>query len=147
MNETEQPQTQPQPPPQQPTEGQVRGVLEVGEKGFGFLRNPARNFQVSPNDIYVSPDVIRKYKLRPGLEIDGRAVPPKKGSPQLAEIFKINNQPPEKWASLKKFDELTSVNPNERFNLETVGDRYTTRVFDLIAPLGKGTRGLIAFNW
>jgi len=91
----------------------------------------------------VSPDVIRKYKLRPGLEIDGRAVPPKKGSPQLAEIFKINGHPPEKWTSLKKFDELTSVNPNERFNLETVGDRYTTRVFDLIAPLGKGTRGLI----
>lgn len=121
----------------------MRGVLEVGEKGFGFLRNPARNFQVSPNDIYVSPDVIRKYKLRPGLEIDGRAVPPKKGSPQLAEIYKINNQPPEKWASLKKFDELTSVNPNERFNLETVPDRYTTRIFDLIAPLGKGTRGLI----
>ena len=146
MNETEQPQTQPQPPPPQPTpppENQVKGVLEVGEKGFGFLRNPTRNFQISPNDIYVSPDVIRKFKLRPGLEIDGRAVPPKKGSPQLAEIFKINGQPPEKWMGLKKFDELTSVNPSERFNLETVPDRYTTRVFDLIAPLGKGTRGLI----
>ncbi len=143
MNETEQPQTQPQPPPQQPTESQVRGVLEVGEKGFGFLRNPARSFQISPNDIYVSPDIIRKFKLRPGLEIEGRAVPPKKGSPQLAEIFKMNGQPPEKWASLKKFDDLTSLNPNERFFLETVPDRYTTRVVDLIAPVGKGTRGLI----
>ena len=143
MNETEQPQTQPQPPPPQPTESQVRGVLEVGEKGFGFLRNPARSFQISPNDIYVSPDIIRKFKLRPGLEIEGRAVPPKKGSPQLAEIFKMNGQPPEKWASLKKFDDLTSLNPNERFFLETVADRYTTRVVDLIAPVGKGTRGLI----
>ncbi|MGO9610273.1 MAG: transcription termination factor Rho [Verrucomicrobiia bacterium] len=143
MNETEQPQTQPQPPPQQPTESLVRGVLEVGEKGFGFLRNPARSFQISPNDIYVSPDIIRKFKLRPGLEIEGRAVPPKKGSPQLAEIFKMNGQPPEKWASLKKFDDLTSLNPNERFFLETVPDRYTTRVVDLIAPVGKGTRGLI----
>ncbi len=143
MNETEQPQTQPQPPPPQPTESQVRGVLEVGEKGFGFLRNPARSFQISPNDIYVSPDIIRKFKLRPGLEIEGRAVPPKKGSPQLAEIFKMNGQPPEKWASLKKFDDLTSLNPNERFFLETVPDRYTTRVVDLIAPVGKGTRGLI----
>ena len=143
MNETEQPQTQPQPPPQQPTDSTVRGVLEVGEKGFGFLRNPARSFQISPNDIYVSPDIIRRFKLRPGLEIEGRAVPPKKGSPQLAEIFKMNGQPPEKWTSLKKFDDLTSLNPNERFFLETVPDRYTTRVVDLIAPVGKGTRGLI----
>ena len=143
MNETEQQQTQPQPPPQPPTDSQVRGVLEVGEKGFGFLRNPARSFQISPNDIYVSPDVIRKLKLRPGLEIEGRAVPPKKGSPQLAEIFKINGQPPEKWTSLKKFDDLTSVNPKERFILETVPDRLTTRVVDIIAPIGKGTRGLI----
>jgi transcription termination factor Rho len=143
VNETEQPQTQPQPSPQQSTDSQVRGILEVGEKGFGFLRNPARSFQISPNDIYVSPDIIRKFKLRPGLEIEGRAVPPKKGSPQLAEIFKMNGQPPEKWTSLKKFDDLTSLNPNERFFMETVPDRYTTRVVDLVAPVGKGTRGLI----
>ena len=143
MNETEQQQTKPQPSPQQPTDSQVRGVLEVGEKGFGFLRNPARSFQISPNDIYVSPDIIRKFKLRPGLEIEGRAVPPKKGSPQLAEIFKINGAPTDKWAGLKKFDDLTSLNPNERYVLETVPDRYTTRVIDLIAPIGKGTRGLI----
>jgi len=143
VNETEQQQTHPQPPPQQSTDSQVRGILEVGEKGFGFLRNPARSFQISPNDIYVSPDVIRKFKLRPGLEIEGRAVPPKKGSPQLAEIFKINSHPPEKWTSLKKFDDLTSVNPNEPYLLETVPDRITTRVIDIVAPIGKGTRGLI----
>ena len=142
MNETEQQPTQ-QSPPQQSTDSQVRGILEVGEKGFGFLRNPARSFQISPNDIYVSPDVIRKLKLRGGLEIEGRAVPPKKGSPQLAEIFKINGQPPEKWTTLKKFDDLTSLNPNERFVLETTPEKYTTRVMDLIAPIGKGTRGLI----
>ena len=145
MNETEQQQTQPQPqtPPQPPAGSEVHGVLEVGEKGFGFLRNPARSFQISPNDIYVSPDVIRKFKLRAGLDIEGRAVPPKKGSPQLAEIFKINGEPPEKWMSLKKFDDLTSLNPNQRFVMETVPDRYTTRIIDLIAPIGKGTRGLI----
>jgi transcription termination factor Rho len=143
VNETEQQQTKPQPPPHQSTDSQVRGVLEVGEKGFGFLRNPARSFQISPNDIYVSPDIIRKFKLRPGLEIEGRAVPPKKGSPQLAEIFKINGEPTDKWASLKKFDDLTSLNPNERYVLETVPDRYTTRVIDIVAPIGKGTRGLI----
>jgi transcription termination factor Rho len=142
VNETEQQQTQQQPPPQ-PTGTTVRGVLEVGEKGFGFLRNPAKSFQISPTDIYVSPDIIRRFKLRAGLEIEGRAVPPKKGSPQLAEIYKMNGQPPEKWLTLKKFDDLTSLNPNERFRLETVPDRYTTRVMDLVAPIGKGTRGLI----
>ena len=143
MNETEQPKTQPQPQPQKPTDSQVQGVLEVGEKGFGFLRNPARSFQISPNDIYVSPDIIRKHRLKGGLEIEGRAVPPKKGSPQLAEIFKINGQPPEKWLSLKKFDDLTSINPDKRYVLETVADRYTTRLVDLIAPIGRGQRGLI----
>jgi transcription termination factor Rho len=143
VNETESQQSQPQTQPQQSAHSQVRGVLEVGEKGFGFLRNPARSFQISPQDIYVSPDIIRKFKLRAGLEIEGRAAPPKKGSPQLVEISTINGQPPEKYQSLKKFDDLTSVNPGERFVLETVPDRYTTRVIDIIAPVGKGTRGLI----
>ena len=121
----------------------AKGVLEVGEKGFGFLRNPARSFQVSPNDIYVSPDVIRRHRLRAGLEIEGRAAPPRKGSPQLVEIKTINGQPLEKYASLKKFDDLTSINPTERYVMETVPDRYTTRVIDIVAPIGKGTRGLI----
>jgi transcription termination factor Rho len=139
QQKTEQPQ--PQHPPS--TNSHVSGVLEVGEKGFGFLRNPARNFQIGPQDIYVSPDVIRKFRLRPGLEIEGRAVPPRKGSPQLAEIYTINGQPLEKYATLKKFDDLTVIQPDERFILETVPDRYTTRVVDLVAPIGKGQRGLI----
>ncbi|MCX7887610.1 MAG: transcription termination factor Rho [Verrucomicrobiae bacterium] len=121
----------------------ARGVLEVGEKGFGFLRSPARSFQISPSDIYVSPEMIRRYQLRPGLEIEGKAAPPRRGSPQLVEIHTINGFPPEKYFRLKKFDELTSINPNERYVLETVPDRMTTRVVDLIAPIGKGTRGLI----
>jgi transcription termination factor Rho len=145
VNQPDQQQTptQPQPPPAPAKDSVVRGVLEVGEKGFGFLRNPARSYQISPNDIYVSPDIIRRHKLRPGLDIEGRAAPPKKGSPQLVEIHTINGTPLEKYASLKKFDDLTSINPKERFVLETVPDRYTTRVVDLIAPIGKGTRGLI----
>jgi transcription termination factor Rho len=146
VNQTEQqtkPQTQSQTQSSPSLEGPVRGILEVGEKGFGFLRSIARSFQISPTDIYVSPDMIRKYKLRAGLDIEGRAIPPKKGSPQLAEIYKINGEPPEKWLELKKFDDLTVIQPNERFVLETVPDRYTTRVVDLIAPIGKGTRGLI----
>ena len=139
------PQQQTQQPQQQstPEPAKVRGVLEVGEKGFGFLRNPVKSFQVSPNDIYVSPDLIRKFHLRGGIEIEGRAAPPKKGSPQLVEIHTINGAPVEKYQALKKFDDLTSINPNERFNLETTPELYTTRVVDLVAPIGKGTRGLI----
>ncbi|NQU11025.1 transcription termination factor Rho, partial [bacterium] len=130
------------PPPAAPPL-EASGVLEVGEKGFGFLRNAARNYQINPSDIYVSPDVIRRYRLRPGLEIVGRAAPPRKGSPQLVEIATINGEPLEKYEGLHKFDDLTSINPNERFVLETATDRMTTRVVDLVAPVGKGTRGLI----
>lgn len=119
------------------------GVLEVGDKGFGFLRNPVKNYQITPSDIYVSPDLIRRFRLRPGLEIVGRAAPPRKGSPQLVGIESINGDTIEKYSALKRFDDLTSINPNQRFNLETTGDRLTTRVIDLIAPVGKGTRGLI----
>jgi transcription termination factor Rho len=131
---------QPRPAPQPLI---ATGVLEVGDKGFGFLRNPIKNYQVTPHDIYVSPDLIRRYRLRPGIEIVGRAAPPRKGSPQLIAIESINGGTVEKYSSLKRFDDLTSINPNQRFNLETTGDRLTTRVIDLIAPVGKGTRGLI----
>lgn len=137
-------QPQAAPVPEKPRNDiPARGILEVGEKGFGFLRNPARSFQANPSDIYVSPDVIRKYRLRPGIEIVGVAAPPRKGSPQLVEVQTINGQPPEKFASLKKFDDLTSINPKERYTLETTADRMTTRVMDMVAPIGKGTRGLI----
>ncbi len=121
----------------------ARGVLEVGEKGFGFLRNPARSYQANPADIYVSPEIIRKFRLRPGLEIAGQAAPPRKGSPQLIEIQTINGEAPDKFAALKKFDDLTSINPNQRYVLETAADRMTTRVMDIVSPIGKGTRGLI----
>lgn len=120
-----------------------RGVLEVGEKGFGFLRSPARSFQISPSDIYVSPDMIRRFRLRPGVEVEGMSAPPRKGSPQLVEIQTINGLPPDQYMTLRKFDDLTVIQPNERFIMETTSDRYTTRVLDLVAPIGKGTRGLI----
>lgn len=153
MNEKDKPHTAPLPeahssnephPSRRPAADiPAKGVLEVGEKGFGFLRNPAKSFQISPNDIYVSPDVIRRYRLRPGLEIDGKAAPPKKGSPQLVEIHTINGEPPDKFQTLRRFDDLTVIQPDERFLLETVSDRMTTRVMDLVAPIGKGQRGLI----
>ncbi len=91
----------------------------------------------------MSPDVIRRNKLRSGLEITGRAAPPKKGSPQLVEITTINGGDPAEYEKLKAFDDLTVIQPEERFVLETAADRMTTRVVDIVAPVGKGTRGLI----
>ena len=138
-----QPDRQPDRQPERPAEIAAKGVLEVGEKGFGFLRNPLRSYQISPQDIYVSPDMIRKYRLRAGVEVDGRAAPPRKGSAQLVEIYSINNEPPQKFQELRKFDDLTVIQPNQRFTLETEAELMTTRVLDLVAPVGKGTRGLI----
>lgn len=131
-------------PNQQQPQIPASGVLEVGEKGFGFLRNLTRSFQITSNDIYVSPDFIRRFRLRPGLEIEGRAAPAKKkGSPQLAEITTINGGTLDDYLKLKRFDDLTSINPEEGFTLETVPERLTTRVIDIVAPIGKGQRGLI----
>ena len=136
-----QPVNEPAAPKRPAADIPAKGVLEVGEKGFGFLRNPAKSFQISPQDIYVSPDVIRRHRLRPGLEIVGKAAPPKKGSPQLVEIETINGEPPGKFQSVHRFDDLTVIQPAERFVLETVPDRMTTRVMDLVAPIGKGQIG------
>jgi len=131
-------------PNQQQPQIPASGVLEVGEKGFGFLRNLTRSFQITSNDIYVSPDFIRRFRLRPGLEIEGRAAPAKKkGIPQLAEITTINGGTLDDYLKLKRFDDLTSINPEEGFTLETVPERLTTRVIDIVAPIGKGQRGLI----
>jgi transcription termination factor Rho len=135
-------------PPQQPQEPpvkiDVRGVLELGEKGFGFLRNITRSFQVSSGDIYVSPDIVRRFKLRGGLEIEGKAASPKKGgSPQLCDVTALNGHTVEQYMALKRFDDLTVVQPHDRFLLETTPELFTTRVMDLVSPIGRGQRGLI----
>lgn len=122
----------------------VRGIIEIGDKGFGFLRNVAKSFQVSPGDVYVPNDIVRRHNLRPGLEVEGRAAVMKKGgSPQLVEILNLNGQSLESYQQLKKFDDLTVVQPSDRYVLETRPELYTTRVIDLISPIGKGQRGLI----
>jgi transcription termination factor Rho len=119
-------------------------VLELGEKGFGFLRNITRSFQVSSGDIYVSPDIVRRFKLRGGLEIEGKAASPKKGgSPQLCDVTALNGHTVEQYMALKRFDDLTVVQPHDRFLLETTPELFTTRVMDLVSPIGRGQRGLI----
>jgi transcription termination factor Rho len=118
------------------------GLIEVSGKGFGFLRDPKRNYVQSPQDIFVTPEVVRKHALRDGLWIKGEVRRGSRG-PQLFKLYLINGEDPEKYRNLPVFEELTSINPIERIRLETVPDRYTTRVMDLMTPIGKGQRGLI----
>jgi len=118
------------------------GLLEVSGKGFGFLREPSRNFVQSPQDVFVTPELVRRYGLRDGLWIAGDVRRGPRG-PQLLRITAINGEDPEKCRYLPVFEELTCLNPIEWIRLETVPDRYTTRVIDLMAPIGKGQRGLI----
>jgi transcription termination factor Rho len=118
------------------------GLVEVSGKGFGFLRDPKRNYVQSPQDIFVTPEVVRKHALRDGLWIKGEIRRGGRG-PQLFKLVLINGEDPEQYRNLPVFEELTSINPLERIRLETVPDRYTTRVMDLMTPVGKGQRGLI----
>jgi transcription termination factor Rho len=118
------------------------GLIEVSGKGFGFLRDPKRNYTQSPQDIFVTPEVVRKHALRDGLWIKGEIRRGSRG-PQLFKLTQINGEDPERYRNLPVFEELTSINPLERIRLETVPDRYTTRVMDLMTPIGKGQRGLI----
>jgi transcription termination factor Rho len=118
------------------------GLIEVSGKGFGFLRDPKRNYVQSPQDIFVTPEVVRKHALRDGLWVKGEIRRGSRG-PQLFKLTEINGEDPERYRNLPVFEELTSINPVERIRLETVPDRYTTRVMDLMTPIGKGQRGLI----
>src|ERR1700744_3156458 len=118
------------------------GLIEVSGKGFGFLRDPKRNYVQSPQDIFVTPEVVRKHALCDGLWIKGEVRRGSRG-PQLFKLLLINGEDPDKYRNLPIFEELTSINPLERIRLETVPDRYTTRVMDLMTPIGKGQRGLI----
>src|SRR5271165_5569142 len=118
------------------------GLIEVSGKGFGFLRDPKRNYVQSPQDIFVTPEVVRKHALRDGLWIKGEIRRGSRGS-QLFRLTEINGEHPDRYRNLPVFEELTSLNPTSRIRLETVPDRYTTRVMDLMTPIGKGQRGLI----
>ncbi len=118
------------------------GMLELAPKGFGFLRIPGKNFEQARDDIFVTPESIRKYSLRVGQWIHGLYQDGPRG-PQLVEITKVNDMTPEEAAKLPHFDELKAINPTRRISFETAPDRYTTRVVDIMAPVGRGQRGLI----
>ena len=130
----------PPPPPPPPT--YADGIVEVSGKGFGFLREARRNYTQSNNDIFVTPELVRKYGLRDGMWIKGETRRGNRG-PQMFRLTEIEGEDPEKFQNLPVFEELMVVNPNKRIKLETVPERFTTRVIDLVSPVGKGQRGLI----
>ncbi len=121
------------------------GVLETLSDGFGFLRAPASNYLPGPDDIYISPSQIRRFGLRTGDIISGQVRPPKGGERYFAllKVEKINYDEPEVQRDEILFDNLTPLYPEERINLEFDPEEYCTRVMELIAPVGKGQRGLV----
>jgi transcription termination factor Rho len=123
----------------------VEGVLEITSDGYGFLRSADSSYLPSPDDVYVSPSQIKRFGLRTGDTIRGHIRPPKEGERYFAllKIDSVNYLPPEEVKDRPLFEELTPVYPTERFRLETVPNEYSTRIVDLLCPIGKGQRGLI----
>jgi transcription termination factor Rho len=121
------------------------GVLEILPDGFGFLRSTNYNYLPSAEDIYVSPAQIRRFDLKKGDTISGTIRPPKDKEKYFAmlKVDRINGKPPEKARERIHFENLTPLYPNRRLVMETTSDNLTTRVIDLVSPIGKGQRGLI----
>jgi transcription termination factor Rho len=121
------------------------GVLECLPEGFGFLRAPDYNYLPGPDDIYVSPSQIRKFDLRTGDTISGQIRPPKDGERYFAliKVEAVNFEHPDAAKDKIFFDNLTPLYPHEHLKLETVPDNLSGRVMDMLAPIGKGQRGLI----
>jgi transcription termination factor Rho len=124
------------------------GVLEVLQDGFGFLRSPSANYLPGPDDIYVSPDILRQFSLRTGDTIEGVIQGPRENERYfcLTKVTRINFDDPEKARHKVLFDNLTPLYPDERLKMEiedpTIKDR-SARIIDLVAPIGKGQRALI----
>ena len=127
--------------------GQIygEGVLEILPDGFGFLRAPDFNYLPGPDDIYISPSQIRRFNLRTGDTVSGQIRPPKESERYFAllKVESVNYEDPEAARGKILFDNLTPLYPEEKFNLETDSGNMSTRIMDLLSPLGKGQRGVI----
>ena len=121
------------------------GTLEILPDGFGFLRSPDCNYLPGPDDIYVSPSQIRRFNLRTGDTVSGQIRQPKDSERYFAllKVEAINYEEPEVARDKILFDNLTPLFPEKKIKLETAHDNYTTRIIDLMSPLGFGQRGLI----
>jgi transcription termination factor Rho len=120
------------------------GVLETLPDGFGFLRSPDYNYLPGPDDIYVSPSQIRRFNLRTGDTVGGQIRPPKEGERYFAllKVESVNFASPNDVRDKTNFDNLTPLHPDEQLKIEVPGD-MSTRVIDLVTPVGKGQRGMI----
>jgi len=120
------------------------GLLELHPNGYGFLRSPDNNYSRERSDPFVPGTMIEKYALRQGVMIRGTVQPARKQQgPRLREITDVDGMPPEEYVNVKSFDQKTPINPNQWFRLETGAQPLTTRVMDLLTPLGRGQRALI----
>lgn len=121
------------------------GVLECLSDGFGFLRAPDYNYLPGPDDIYVSPSQIRRFNLKTGCTVSGQIRPPKDSERYYAllKVEAVNHEDPEQARDKILFDNLTPLYPEEKANLEYDPENYSTRIMDLLVPIGKGQRGLI----
>jgi transcription termination factor Rho len=120
------------------------GWLEVSEKGFGFLRSAKGNYSPKPTDVFLTPDSIKRLALREGCHIKCTVNPPHRGnSPQLREVLEVSGRTYQDYLHSIRFENLTTIDPIEKYLLETAPDLVETRIIDLVTPIGKGTRGLI----
>ena len=128
-------------------EGSViaKGVLEVMQDGYGFLRSPDFNYLPGPDDIYVSPSQIKRFQLKTGHQVAGQIRPPKSKERfyALLRVEQINNKPPEEIKNCILFENFTPLYPEDKFNLETDEKDFSMRIMDLISPIGMGQRGLL----
>jgi transcription termination factor Rho len=127
--------------------GQIygEGVLEVLPDGFGFLRAPDYNYLPGPDDIYISPSQIRRFNLKTGDTVSGQIRPPKESERYFAllKVELVNFEDPESVRGKILFDNLTPLYPEEKFMIETKTDNLSSRIMDMLTPIGKGQRGLI----
>ena len=124
----------------------ARGVLEVMQDGYGFLRSPDYNYMPGPDDIYVSPSQIKRFGMKTGHLISGQIRPPKSKERfyALLKVETVNEKPIDNLKDIILFDNFTPLYPEEKFNLETKKEKdLSMRIMDLISPIGKGQRGLI----
>ena len=129
-----------EPIPLEPGEG----VLEMHPNGYGFLRNPSHNLQRERTDPFVPGTMVERYGLREGVYMKAMVQPGRRQQgPRVREVLEVEGLPPDEYSSVKAFDTLTPINPETWLRLETGQQPITTRVMDLLTPLGKGQRALI----
>lgn len=129
-----------EPIPLEPGEG----VLEMHPNGYGFLRNPSHNLQRERTDPFVPGTMVERYGLREGVYMKAMVQPGRRQQgPRIREVLEVEGLPPDEYSSVKTFDTLTPINPETWLRLETGQQPITTRVMDLLTPLGKGQRALI----